>query len=232
MKNILVVDKDRQFVKGLAYDLSQEGYKISALYDEGMALQEIDRGLYDLILLDIDTPDKNGLDICQEIREESSVPLIILSKRDNIMDQILALEYGADDYLVKPFYSQELKTRIKALFRRINLSDKNLQDENLEIGDFKINTIGRTIQIKGEEINLTGKEFDLFYILITNAGQIFTREELLELIWGDDYFGDGRTIDVHIRRIRKKLNKVVDEDIYILTKWGEGYYFEPNMKKE
>jgi len=226
-KRVLVVDGDKDFVKGLAYHLNQVGYTIFALYEGRNAVKELGNQHYDLILLELDLPDVNGLDLCKEIRKEYTVPIIILSKKSALMDQIVSLESGADDYLVKPFNIEELKVRIKVIFRRIEYSDGSKLEENLEIGDFKINTIGRTIEIHNKEINLTGKEFDLFYVLITNPGKVFTREELLELVWGEDYFGDGRTIDVHIRRIRKKLLEVVDEDIYILTKWGVGYYFEP-----
>lgn len=226
-KRILVVDGNKEFVKGLAYDLNQDGYNVFALYEGKNAVKELGNQYYNLVLLDLELPDLSGLELCQDIRKKYTVPIIILSEKSNLMDQIVAMESGADDYLVKPFNVQELRTRIKAIFRRIEYSDGSKLEENLEIGDFTINTIGRTIEINSHEINLTGKEFDLFYVLITNPGKVFTREDLLRMVWGEDYFGDGRTIDVHIRRIRKKLLEAIDEDRYIQTKWGVGYYFEP-----
>ncbi len=224
-KRLLIVDGDRNFVKSVAYELNKEDYSIFALYEGKNTVRELGNQHYDLVVIDSSLPDGSGISLCKEIRKEYKMPIIIISEDSNIMSEIIALEAGADYYIVKPFKSEELKTKMKVIFRRMEYADGTKKDENLEIGDFKLNTIGRTVELHGYEISLTAKEFDLFYILITNPGQIFSREDLLKRVWGDDYFGDGRTIDVHIRRIRRKLLKVVDEDIYIETKWGEGYYF-------
>lgn len=169
--------------------------------------------------------DIDGLDLCQNIRKDSLVPIVIISEDDKDIDKILALEYGADDYLSKPFNLLELKARIKAILRRVNLKKSNIIDNVIEVDDFKINTLGRKLTIGDEEINLTAKEFDLFLLLATHPGKVFTREELLETIWGYEYFGDLRTVDVHIRRLREKVEKDASQAQYILTKWGEGYYF-------
>ena len=175
--------------------------------------------------MDIVLPDSNGLNICQAIRNDSQVPIIVVTEKDEDINKILALEYGADDYIVKPFNILELKARIKAILRRVNFSNKELNNQIIKINNFTINTVGRKVTIKDRNANLTGKEFDLFFILISNPGRVFKREELLELVWGYAYYGDLRTVDVHIRRIREKIEKDSSDVKYIMTKWGVGYYF-------
>lgn len=226
-KRILIVDGDRNFAKTLKYDLTESEYIIKKIFFGKECMAELRANDYDLVILDLELPDKSGLALCQSIRKESTIPIIVISAKDTDLDIILSLESGADDYLIKPFNILELKARIEAIFRRMGYSDNAAMEEEYHIGEFTINPIGRTIEIKGQEINLTGKEFDLFYILIKNAGQVFSREELLDIVWGEDHYGDGRTIDVHIRRIRRKLGRVTDESTYILTQWGVGYYFDP-----
>ena len=228
-RNILIVDNDKTFVKGLKYSLEQDEYLVEYDYYGKNIIEKINKINYDLILLDLVLPDTNGMNLCKSIRKDSQVPIIIITEKDEDINKILALEYGADDYLVKPFNILELKARIKAILRRINYRNTSLNNEVVKIGEFEINTLGRKINIKDREINLTGKEFDLFYVLVSSPGRVFKREELLELVWGYAYYGDLRTVDVHIRRIREKVEKDSSNVQYILTKWGVGYYFNDNL---
>ena len=226
---ILIIDNDKSFVSGLKYNLEQDDHNIEVL-SKGKELTDLVMNKhFDLVLLDLELPDVNGLNICKNIRKQSSLPIIVLTKKNEDMDKILALEYGADDYLVKPFNVLELKARIKAIFRRMNYCKVDTDPHIIELNDFVINTLTRKISRDNEDINLTGKEFDLFYALITNPGKIFTRERLLELVWGYAYYGDLRTVDVHIRRIREKIESNTKDAQYIMTKWGEGYYFTKNI---
>ena len=226
---ILIIDSNNSFVNGLKYNLEQDDHTTEVL-SKGKELTELILNKnFDLVLLDIDLPDINGLTICKNIRKHSSVPLIVLTQKSEDIDKILALEYGADDFLVKPFNILELKARIKAILRRIDFSHTGTNPHIIEVSDFSINTLTRKISRDNEDINLTGKEFDLFYALITNPGKIFTRERLLELVWGYAYYGDLRTVDVHIRRIREKIETDTKDAQYIMTKWGEGYYFTKSL---
>jgi len=223
-KKLLVVDDEEILLKGLRYSLIQEGYDIDTAVDGIEALDKVNRNDYDLVVLDLMLPKMDGLEVCRKIRETSMVPIIILTAKGEDTSKVLGLEYGADDYLTKPFNILELKARIKAIFRRIEF-DGNKGNTNLHIDDFTINTLGRKVTLKGEDINLTAKEFDLLLLLATNPGKIYSREELLEIIWGYEYFGDVRTVDVHIRRLREKIEVNSSQPNYILTKWGVGYYF-------
>lgn len=215
---ILIIDSDKSFVKGLQYSLEQEGYSMDISHTGKDIIEKIRKNKYDLVLLDLVLVDFNGLNLCQDIRVDSQVPLIIITEKDEDINKILALEYGADDYLIKPFNILELKARIKAILRRVNYRSIESNNQIVKIQDFTINTVGRKVNIKDKDINLTGKEFDLFYVLISNLGQVFKREELLELVWGYAYYGDLRTVDVHIRRIREKIEKDSSDAQYILTK--------------
>ncbi|WP_353097143.1 response regulator transcription factor [Tissierella praeacuta] len=224
-KRVLILDSDKSFVKGLRYSLEQDGYVIDAIYNGKDIVERINVNNYNLVLLDLILPDSNGLNICQAIRNASQVPIIVITEINEDINKILALEYGADDYIVKPFNILELKARIKAILRRVGYKLTELNSQVIKIKDFTINTIGRKVIIKDRNINLTGKEFDLFFVLISNPGKVFRREELLELVWGYAYYGDLRTVDVHIRRIREKIEKDSSDVQYIMTKWGVGYYF-------
>lgn len=225
-ESILIIDNDKSFVKGLRYSLEQDRYKIREVYTGKEALDKTRKNKYKLILLDIVLPDTNGLNVCKDISKQNETPIIIITEKDEDINKILALEYGADDYLVKPFNILELKARIKAVLRRTNKTkNSNINNHTIEFDDFIINTLGRKISIGDRDINLTGKEFDLFFALISNPGKIFKREELLELVWGYSYFGDLRTVDVHIRRIREKIEDDSSDAKYIMTKWGVGYYY-------
>ncbi|WP_342366896.1 response regulator transcription factor [Anaerosalibacter bizertensis] len=222
---ILIVDDEKLFVKGLKYSLEQDDYIIETAFDGKEAIEKVKKKRYDLIILDLMLPGIDGLEVCQKIRQDSQVPIIMLTARGEDINKILGLEYGADDYLTKPFNILELKARIKAILRRVNMKSTNITDQVIQIDDFKINTLGRKLTIHGNEVNLTAKEFDLLLLLAANPGKVFTREELLETIWGYEYFGDLRTVDVHIRRLREKIEEDSGQPEYILTKWGVGYYF-------
>lgn len=227
--NILIVDNDKAFTKGLKYSLEQEAYVIDIVSMGKDVVDKMKKKSFELVILEMDMPDINGLTICKNIRANSQVPIIILTEKNEDISKILALEYGADDYVVKPFNILELKARIKAILRRTNSKSLELNRHILEVKDFTINTLGRKISINDKDINLTGKEFDLFYVLVSNPGKVFTREELLELVWGYAYYGDLRTVDVHIRRIREKIEKDPKDAEYIQTKWGVGYYFNSKL---
>ncbi|RKD32476.1 response regulator transcription factor [Thermohalobacter berrensis] len=222
---ILIVDDEPLLVKGLKYSLEQDGYTVDAAYDGKEALDKFEKDDFDLIILDLMLPSIDGLEVCQKIRQKSQVPIIMLTAKGEDISKILGLEYGADDYLTKPFNILELKARIKAILRRVNTSETKIGEQVIKMDDFTINTLGRKVIAKDKEINLTAKEFDLLLLLASNPGKVFSREELLKIIWGYEYFGDLRTVDVHIRRLREKIEKNSSQPEYILTKWGVGYYF-------
>ena len=222
---LLVVDDEPILLKGLKYSLEQESYEIDTA-EEGMeALEKALGNTYDLIILDLMLPGIDGLEVCKRVREKSMVPIIILTAKGEDTSKILGLEYGADDYLTKPFNILELKARIKAIFRRVHISENASPTNIIKVDDFIINTLGRKVNLGDIEINLTAKEFDLLLLLATNPGKVYSREELLEIIWGYEYFGDLRTVDVHVRRLREKVEKNSSQPEFILTKWGVGYYF-------
>lgn len=223
---ILIVDQDKSFIKGLRYSLEQDDYLIDTSSLGSDVMEKINKKSYELVLLELEIPDMNGLIICQNIRSISSVPIIFITRIDEDIKKILALEYGADDYIVKPFNILELKARMKAILRRVNNKNSDTSKYIVETEDFTINTLGRKVSSLDKSMNLTGKEFDLLYVLASNPGKVFTREELLEKVWGYAYYGDLRTVDVHIRRIREKIEQYPKQAKYILTKWGVGYYFK------
>lgn len=226
-RKILIVDSDTSFVKGLKYSLEQDDYIIEIASTAKSLIDLIEDKSYDMVLLEMALSDGNGLTICQNIRRQSMVPIIFITDYDEDIKKILALEYGADDYLVKPFNILELKARMKAIFRRVNHLNNN---DSIDTKDFSINTIGRKIDSIDKSVSLTGKEFDLLYVLASQPGTVFTRKELLDKVWGKDYYGDLRTVDVHIRRIREKIEKDPKNAEYVLTKWGVGYFFKRQKK--
>lgn len=224
-ETVLIIDSDKSFVKGLKYSLEQDRYTVDTINGGKEAIDRINKKDYGLILLDLLLPDESGLNVCKDIRQDSEIPIIVITEKDEDISKILALEYGADDYIVKPFNILELKARIKAVLRRVKYTNSTFSNQAVKINDFTINTVGRKVNIKDRDINLTGKEFDLFFVLISNPGKVFKREELLDLVWGYGYYGDYRTVDVHIRRIREKVETDSSNNKYIMTKWGVGYYF-------
>jgi len=225
-KKVLVVDDEKLIVKGIRFSLEQDGMEVDCAYDGEEALSMAKEHKYDIILLDVMLPKLTGFEVCQQIREFSTVPIIMLTAKGDDMDKILGLEYGADDYITKPFNILEVKARIKAIMRRTNQKDKKQeQDKIIEQGDMKLDCEGRRVYIAGKEINLTAKEFEVLELMIKTPNKVYSREGLLKLIWGEDYPGDVRTVDVHIRRLREKIEKSPSEPKYVHTKWGVGYYF-------
>ena len=224
-KRILIVDDEPLIVKGLKYSLESDGYETDSAADGEEAVNKFFAGQYDLILLDVMLPKIEGLEVCQRIRERSNVPIIMLTAKGDDMDKILGLEYGADDYMTKPFNILEVKARIKTIFRRTAMTQRDSGQRIITVRDMQLNLNNRSVTVAGKEVNLTAKEFDLLQLSATNRGKVFSRENLLETIWKYDYLGDLRTVDVHIRRLREKIERVPSQPEYIFTKWGVGYYF-------
>lgn len=225
-QRVLVVDDEKLIVKGIRFSLEQDGMEVDCAYDGEEALELARQNQYDMVLLDVMLPKMTGFEVCQQIREFSNVPIVMLTAKGEDMDKILGLEYGADDYITKPFNILEVKARIKAIMRRTNRkSTKKEESKIVERGDMRLDCEGRRVYIKDKEINLTAKEFELLELLIKNPGKVYGRDNLLKLVWGSDYPGDVRTVDVHIRRLREKIEEVPGEPAYVRTKWGVGYYF-------
>ena len=226
-RRVLVVDDEKLIVKGIKFSLEQDGMTVDCAYDGEEALQYAKNNSYDIILLDVMLPKIGGFEVCQQIREFSDVPVIMLTARGDDMDKILGLEYGADDYVTKPFNILEVKARIKAIMRRMdNRGAESEQGRTVELGDVKLDCEGRRAYIAGKEIGLTAKEFEVLELLMLNSGKVYGRENLLKLIWGTDYPGDVRTVDVHVRRLREKIEENPSDPHYVRTKWGVGYYFQ------
>ena len=225
---VLVVDDEKMIVKGIRFSLLQDGYDVDTAYDGEEALQKANENQYDIILLDVMLPKLSGLDVLAQIREFSSVPVIMLTAKGEDMDKILGLDYGADDYITKPFNILEVKARMKAIIRRVAGSRKDKDEEEegiLENGDLRMDFDNRRVSVAGKEINLTSKEFELLELLATHPGKVYSRSMLLQTVWGKDYPGDVRTVDVHIRRLREKVEPNAPEPVYVQTKWGVGYSF-------
>ena len=225
-KKVLVVDDEKLIVKGIRFSLEQEGMEVDCAYDGEEAYKMAKEKEYDMILLDVMLPKMNGFEVCQAIREFSDVPIIMLTAKGEDMDKILGLEYGADDYITKPFNILEVKARIKAIMRRTTGGGKkDAESAIIEKGDLKLDCDSHRLFIMGKEINLTGKEFEILELLVKNENKVYSREKLLETVWGKDYPGDVRTVDVHVRRLREKVETNPSEPKYIHTKWGVGYYY-------
>ncbi len=224
-KRVLVVDDEKLIVKGIRFSLEQDDMTVDCAYDGEEALEYAKNNKYDIILLDIMLPKLNGFEVCQQIREFSNVPIIMLTAKGDDMDKILGLEYGADDYITKPFNILEVKARIKAIIRRIEPKKAEEAQNIIESGDVRLECDGRRVYIKEKEIGLTAKEFEVLELLALNPNKVYSRESLLQLVWGADYPGDVRTVDVHIRRLREKIESNPSEPKYVHTKWGVGYYF-------
>ena len=225
-KRVLVVDDEKLIVKGIRFSLEQDGMEVDCAYDGEEALQKAKEKEYDILLLDVMLPKLTGFEVCQQIRDFSNVPVVMLTAKGEDMDKILGLEYGADDYITKPFNILEVKARIKAIMRRTNRKEKTQEEEKIIEGkDMRLDREGRRVYISGREINLTAKEFEVLELLMLNPNKVYGRENLLKLVWGSDYPGDVRTVDVHIRRLREKIEEVPGEPAYVRTKWGVGYYF-------
>ena len=225
-KKVLVVDDEKLIVKGIRFSLEQEGMEVDCAYDGEEAYNMAKEKSYDMILLDVMLPKMDGFEVCQAIREFSDVPIIMLTAKGEDMDKILGLDYGADDYITKPFNILEVKARIKAIMRRTSGgAKKEIVESVIEKGDLKLDCDSRRLFVLGKEINLTGREFELLELLVKNDNRVYSREQLLETVWGKDYPGDVRTVDVHVRRLREKVEVNPSEPKYVHTKWGVGYYY-------
>jgi len=225
MAYILVVDDEKNIVKGIKFSLEQDGMKVDVAYDGEEALQLATQNTYDLIILDVLLPKMDGTEVCQHIREHSAVPVVMVTAKGDDMDKIMGLEYGADDYITKPFNILELKARIKAILRRAVKPAPTPKINNLIVRDLTIDPQSRRVFVLGEEISLTAKEYDLLEFMVKNSGRVYTREALLAELWGTENTGDVRTVDVHVRRLREKIEESPSDPKYIYTKWGVGYYF-------
>ena len=225
-QKVLVVDDKKLIAKGIRFSLEQDGMEVDCAYDGEEALEMIRAKEYDIILLDVMLPKLTGFEVCQQVREFSSVPVVMLTAKGDDMDKILGLEYGADDYITKPFNILEVKARIKAIIRRTKKKAPEKEIRRvIEKGDLHMDCDSRRLAIGGREINLTAKEFDLLELMALNPNKVYSRDHLLNAVWGYDYPGDVRTVDVHIRRLREKIEQNPSEPRYVHTKWGVGYYF-------
>ena len=231
MPRVLVVDDEKLIVKGIRFSLEQDGMEVDCAYDGEEAIEKARKTEYDIVLLDVMLPKHDGYEVCQAIREFSDMPIIMLTAKGEDMDKILGLEYGADDYISKPFNILEVKARIKAIIRRSARSRRQKKEDPAEgmigSGDLKMDTEGRRVFIGDKEINLTAKEFDLLELLVRNPNKVYSRESLLTYVWGNRAMenGDVRTVDVHVRRLREKIEPSPSDPKYVHTKWGVGYYF-------
>ena len=222
---ILVVDDEKTLVKGMKFNLENEGYEVECAYDGAAALELAREGRFDLIILDVMMPEMDGIEACMKIREFSNVPIIMLTARSEDADKLMGFESGADDYLTKPFNILELKARVRALLRRAAGVQRS-QGSLLTVGKITLNTEERVAIRDGKAVDLTAKEYDLIELLMRNPRRVYSRENLMNVVWGYTYAGDYRTVDVHIRRLREKLEENPAEPDHIMTKWGVGYYFK------
>jgi DNA-binding response OmpR family regulator len=232
MAKVLVVDDEKMIVKGLRFSLLQDGHEVECAYDGEEAVNMIRDKQFDIVLLDVMLPKLSGFEVLQQVREFSDVPIIMLTARGDDMDKILGLDYGADDYVTKPFNPLEVKGRIKAIIRRTSRARKPepATDNIIEVGDLRMDLDNRRVSLEDKEINLTSKEFELLELLATHAGKVYSRATLLQMVWGKEYPGDVRTVDVHIRRLREKIEHNASEPKYVQTKWGVGYYFRSHER--
>ncbi|MBR5348440.1 MAG: response regulator transcription factor [Lachnospiraceae bacterium] len=228
MARISVVDDEKIIVKGLKFSLEQDGYEVDCAYDGEEAIAFAKQKEYDAMLLDVMLPKYNGYEVCNMVREFSQVPILMLTAKNDDMDKIMGFEYGADDYITKPFNILEVKARVRAIIRRAKNSDKTeskVVPEGTTEG-IVIDSESRTVKIDGVEINLTAREFDILELMVNNPNKVYSRENLLQIVWGYDYPGDVRTVDVHVRRLREKIEPNPGEPKYVQTKWGIGYFYK------
>jgi len=224
VSKILVVDDEKLIVKGLRFSLEQDGMEVDCAYDGEEALDKIKNNEYDVILLDVMLPKIDGFEVCRQVRDFCDVPIIMVTAKGDDMDKILGLDFGADDYITKPFNILEVKARIKAILRRVNGSGRRNNGATINCGELTLMNESRQVTIAGKEIRLTSKEFDILHLLLLNPNKIYSRDDLLRAIWGNGTPADARTVDVHVRRLREKIEKNPSEPQYVFTKWGSGYY--------
>jgi len=223
---ILVVDDEKLLVKGVKFNLENEGYEVECAYDGASAVELARNGRFDLIILDVMMPELDGQEACMRIREFSNVPIIMLTAKSEDADKLMGFECGADDYVTKPFNILELKARVRALLRRAGMAAQKQGGGRLSMGHITLDVDARAAWKDGKSVDLTAKEFDLMELLLRNPGRVYSRENLLNVVWGYEYAGDYRTVDVHVRRLREKLELDPANPEYILTKWGVGYYLK------
>lgn len=223
---LLIVDDERLLVKGLKFNFEQDGYEVVTASDGEEAVRQAKDKSIDLIILDLMLPKMDGLEVCQKVRETSNVPIIMLTAKSDDIDKIMGLDYGADDYMTKPFNILELKARVKAILRRKTREGEQTTEQNPVVSGVSLDRMTRRVDIEGKKIELTVKEYDIMDLLLTNPGRVYSRDDLLNIVWGYDYPGDARTVDVHVRRLREKIEADPAQPKYILTKWGVGYYFK------
>lgn len=229
VKHILVVDDEPGLVKGLRLSLEQEGFLVSTAGDGREALEKVRGGVFDLIVLDLMLPEVDGLTVCREVRKHRITPIVMLTARADDVDKILGLELGADDYLTKPFNTRELIARIRAVLRRVEMQQAPDAAERLTVGDLVLHLPRRRAEVAGRDLELTAREYDLLEMLARHPGVVYTRQQLLDLVWGYDFAGDDRTVDVHVRRLREKLEPDPTRPRYLRTRWGVGYYLEAEL---
>ncbi|HFI0291874.1 TPA: response regulator YycF [Streptococcus suis] len=234
MKKILVVDDEKPISDIIKFNMTREGYEVVTAYDGRQALELFETEFPDIVILDLMLPEIDGLEVAKTIRKTSNVPILMLSAKDSEFDKVIGLEIGADDYVTKPFSNRELQARVKALLRRSELTETQLELESLGttpelvLGDLVIVPDAFVAKKHGKELELTHREFELLHHLVNHMGQVMTREHLLETVWGYDYFGDVRTVDVTVRRLREKIEDIPSRPEYILTRRGVGYYIKGN----
>jgi len=225
---VLVVDDEKTLVKALTFNLEKEGFRVEQAFDGEEALQKVFDLKPDIVVLDLMLPEVDGFDVCRQIRKKLDIPIIMLTARSEDIDKVLGLELGADDYLTKPFNSRELVARIKAILRRSTVREEEAK-KMVQVGNLQVDLLQHRARIGDQEISLTSKEFALLSFLATNAGNVYSREQLLEQVWGYDYYGDVRTVDVHIRHLREKIEKDPGNPDLLITVWGTGYKIREDL---
>ena len=223
-RKILLVDDEKTLVKALIFNLEKEGYQVIPAYDGEEALKKMEGENPDLLILDLMLPGVDGFEVCRRVRKNYDIPIIMLTAKGDDIDKILGLELGADDYITKPFNPRELLARVKAILRRSNTQNSSIKNL-IKVQDLQIDLYQLRVRVKDQEIDLTSKEFALLNLMASNPGRVYSREQLLEQIWGYNYYGDARTVDVHIRHLREKIETDPSNPRYILTVWGTGYKF-------
>jgi DNA-binding response OmpR family regulator len=224
-KRVLVVDDEKLIAKGIKFSLESDSMVVDCAFDGEEAVEKVNSGSYDLILLDVMLPKLSGYEVCRKIREKSQVPIIMLTAKGDDSDKILGLEYGADDYITKPFNILEVKARMKAIFRRSDMTGEPVSSKEIRFKGLRLLPESRQVFVDGNEIRLTVKEYDVLELLLTHPNKIYSRENLMNIVWGYDYLKDARTVDVHVRRLREKIEPDASEPVFVHTKWGVGYYF-------
>lgn len=235
MKKILVVDDEKPISDIVKFNLEKEGYEVVVAYDGEEALEQVEAHNPDLLILDLMLPKKDGLEVCREVRKTYDMPIIMVTAKDQEIDKVLGLEMGADDYVTKPFSNRELTARVKANLRRHSTVQAQSEEEesaDIEVGELVVHPDAYIISKRGETVELTHREFELMHYLAQHVGQVMTRENLLETVWGYDYFGDVRTVDVTIRRLREKIEDNPSNPVYIVTRRGVGYYLRNPEQQE